>query len=56
MFGRKVFVSLEPYKNFYKAEEEHQDFAQKNREAFAVEYEESGRKTFFEGKNIKYKK
>lgn len=49
-FGRKVCISLEPYKNFYKAEEEHQNFAQKNKEAFAREYEESGRKAFFEGK------
>lgn len=48
--GRKVCVSVLPYKNFYIAEEEHQDYAKKNVEAFAEEYEKSGRRAFFEGK------
>ncbi len=41
--GRKVFVAVEPFKSFYKAEEEHQDYYQKNPEAFRKELIESGR-------------
>ena len=42
--GRKTFVSLLPYRNFYKAEEYHQDYYLKNPEAFERELIESGRK------------
>lgn len=41
--GKTVFVSVEPMKIFYPAEEYHQDFAVKNPEAFRKEQEESGR-------------
>ena len=41
--GQKVCISLEPYKNFYCAEEEHQDYYRKNPEAFRQELIESGR-------------
>ena len=42
--GKKVQVSLEPFKSFYPAEEEHQDYYLKNPEAFEKELIESGRK------------
>ena len=42
--GRQVFVAVEPFKSFYKAEEEHQDYYLKNPEAFEQELRESGRK------------
>ena len=41
--GKKVQVELLPYKNFYEAEEYHQDYYLKNPEAFAKEMKESGR-------------
>ena len=41
---RDVFVSIEPFKNFYEAEEYHQDYYLKNPEAFEKELIESGRK------------
>lgn len=41
--GRKVFVAVEPFKSFYPAEEEHQDYYRKNPEAFRRELAESGR-------------
>ena len=43
--GQKVQVALEPFKSFYPAEEEHQDYYLKNPEAFEKELIESGRKT-----------
>ncbi len=43
--GKKTYISLEPYKNFYEAEEYHQDYYLKNPEAFEKELIESGRKT-----------
>ena len=43
--GQKVQVKLEPFKSFYPAEEEHQDYYLKNPEAFEKELIESGRKT-----------
>ena len=43
-FGKKVQVELLPYKNFYEAEEYHQDYYLKNPEAFEKELIESGRK------------
>jgi peptide-methionine (S)-S-oxide reductase len=42
--GKKVQVSLEKFKSFYPAEEEHQDYYLKNPEAFEKELIESGRK------------
>lgn len=41
--GSKAFISVEPYKNFYTAEEEHQDYYLKNPEEFHKELVESGR-------------
>ena len=41
---KKVQVALIPYKNFYEAEEYHQDYYLKNPEAFEKELIESGRK------------
>ncbi|MBR1571250.1 MAG: peptide-methionine (S)-S-oxide reductase MsrA [Lachnospiraceae bacterium] len=41
---RQVHVELEPFKNFYEAEEYHQDYYLKNPEAFEKELIESGRK------------
>ena len=41
--GKKVQISLEPFKSFYPAEEEHQDYYLKNPEAFEKEMKESGR-------------
>ena len=43
--GKKVFVSVEPFKTFYNAEEEHQDYYLKHPEEFEKELIESGRKT-----------
>ena len=43
-FKKKVKVVLEPFKEFYPAEEEHQDYYLKNPEAFEKELKESGRK------------
>jgi len=42
--GQKVFISVEPYRNFYTAEEYHQNYDLKNPEAFQKELIESGRK------------
>ena len=42
--GKKVQIALEPFKNFYEAEEHHQDYYLKNPEAFEKELIESGRK------------
>jgi len=43
--GQKIYIALEPFKAFYKAEEYHQDYYLKNPEAFEKELMESGRKT-----------
>ena len=43
--GREVCVSIEPFRSFYTAEEEHQDYYRKNPEAFRRELIESGRIT-----------
>lgn len=42
--GQKVKIALEPFKTFYPAEEEHQDYFLKNPEAFEEELIQSGRK------------
>ena len=42
--GRKVFVSVEPFKEFYTAEEEHQDYYLKHPVEYEKELIESGRK------------
>ena len=42
--GKKTFIAVEPFKSFYRAEEEHQDYYLKNPEAFERELKESGRK------------
>jgi len=43
-FNKKVYISVEEYKNFYTAAEYHQNFYLKNPEAFEKELIESGRK------------
>lgn len=42
--GKEVFISLEKFKNFYEAEEYHQHYALKNKQAFEEELISSGRK------------
>ena len=42
--GKTAAIALLPYKNFYEAEEYHQDYYLKNPEAFEQELIESGRK------------
>lgn len=42
--GKKACIALEPFKSFYEAEEEHQDYYLKNPEAFEKELIESGRR------------
>ena len=42
--GRQARIALEPFRSFWKAEEEHQDFDLKNPEALEKEMIESGRK------------
>ncbi len=41
--GKRAQIALEPFKSFYEAEEEHQDYYLKNPEAFEKELKESGR-------------
>ena len=41
---KEVFISLEKFKSFYEAEEYHQHYALKNKEAFEEELLTSGRK------------
>jgi methionine-S-sulfoxide reductase len=41
---KEVFVAIEPFKSFWRAEEYHQDYYLKNPEAFEKEMIESGRK------------
>lgn len=42
--GRPVYISLEPFRNFYCAEEEHQDYYLKHPQEFQQELIDSGRK------------
>lgn len=41
--GQRVCISVEPFKNFYTAEEEHQDYYRKHPEEFRQELINSGR-------------
>lgn len=41
--GKRVCISVEPFRDFWMAEEYHQDYYLKNPEAFRKELEESGR-------------
>lgn len=41
--GKEVYIRVEPFRSFYSAEEEHQDYYRKNPEAFRREMIESGR-------------
>lgn len=41
--GRKAYISVEPFKSFYPAEEEHQDYYLKHPEEFRRELIDSGR-------------
>ena len=43
MSGKKTFIEVCAYSNFYAAEEYHQDYFRKNPEAFEKEMKESGR-------------
>ena len=47
--GQTVYISLEPFKNFYCAEEEHQDYYLKHPQEFQQELITSGRKPKTEG-------
>ena len=42
--GQKVYISVEPFKSFYDAEEEHQDYYLKHPAEFEQELIDSGRK------------
>lgn len=42
--GRRVYISIESFRNFYTAEEEHQDYYLKHPEEFEQELISSGRK------------
>ena len=42
--GQTTYIALEPFKTFYPAEEEHQDYYLKHPEAFEEELITSGRK------------
>lgn len=42
--GRPVYISIEPFKSFYCAEEEHQDYYLKHPKEFQQELIDSGRK------------
>lgn len=43
-FGKDAAISIEPYKQFYEAEEYHQGFCLKHPDEFEKELKESGRK------------
>ncbi len=43
--GKPVYIAVEPFKSFFSAEEEHQDYYLKNPDAFERELVESGRKS-----------
>ena len=41
--GKPVYIRVEPFRSFWRAEEYHQDYYRKNPEAFRMELLESGR-------------
>ena len=43
MSGKKAYISVEPFKSFYSAEEEHQDYYLKHPKEFRQELIDSGR-------------
>ena len=45
--GKEVYISVEPFKSFYSAEEEHQDYYRKHPAEFQQELVESGRIKLF---------
>ena len=45
--GKNVYISVEPFKSFYSAEEEHQDYYRKHPAEFQQELVESGRIKLF---------
>ena len=47
--GRAVYISLEPFRDFYRAEEEHQDYYLKHPTEFEKELVDSGRKARMKG-------
>ena len=47
-FGKPVVIPIEPYKNFYKAEDYHQDYYRKNPVHYALYTNGSGRGPFVE--------
>ena len=49
-YGQAAAVAVEPFRAFYPAEEYHQNYAEKNPEAYAREFEDSGRRAFRESK------
>jgi len=48
--GQPVYIRLEPFRSFWRAEEGHQDYYRKHPEEFRKELEESGRTAYFEGR------
>lgn len=46
--GKRVYISVEPFKNFFDAEEYHQNYYLKHPDAFEKELIESGRKKYKE--------
>ena len=52
-YGRTVCVAVEPFSRFWRAEEYHQDYAHKNPEAYAREFEDSGRAALAESDRVR---
>ncbi|CAM4152242.1 peptide-methionine (S)-S-oxide reductase MsrA [Lacicoccus alkaliphilus] len=48
VFDKPINTPVLPFKSFYEAEEEHQDFYKKNRGHYNAYYKGSGRKAFLE--------
>lgn len=45
--GQRVYVRVEPFRGFWRAEEHHQDYDRKHPAEFRKELEESGRRAYF---------